>query len=56
MGVKCESCSTPLPVDQQWKPLCSACYAASKRALPPKKPADTCQRYVVSDQHGDGCG
>jgi hypothetical protein len=40
MALRCESCSTPLPPDQQWKTLCTACWAASKRALPPKKHAE----------------
>jgi hypothetical protein len=40
MALRCESCSTPLPPDQQWKSLCTACWAASKRALPAKKPAE----------------
>jgi hypothetical protein len=38
MALRCETCSTPLPADQQWKSLCSRCYAAMKRALPAKTP------------------
>jgi hypothetical protein len=38
MAIRCETCSTPLPADQQWKSLCSRCYAAMKRAPQAKTP------------------
>jgi hypothetical protein len=50
MAINCENCSTPLPPDQQWKSLCSRCYAAMKRALPSRTPSPSAPKPELQSE------